>query len=219
MMLEVSDLAITRGGVRVLEGVSFALASGAALVLRGPNGIGKTTLLKCIAGLYEADRGKVALGHEVSAGYMPENHEELISKSDTKTAFQWLYQWRPKATVEEIRGLLGRMLFPSEDADKPVAALSGGETVRLLLAKLTLTGDNLLLLDEPTNHLDLESIRALNEALTRFDGTLLFVSHDQTLVDEVATHVLELKGKGGFDLFPGNYEEFLEKTGRSEGYR
>ncbi|MCB9565804.1 MAG: ATP-binding cassette domain-containing protein [Myxococcales bacterium] len=203
----------------VLRDISFTLTRGDRVAVVGPNGIGKTTLLKCIAGLYEADRGKVALGHEVSAGYMPENHEELISKSDTKTAFQWLYQWRPKATVEEIRGLLGRMLFPSEDADKPVAALSGGETVRLLLARLTLTGDNLLLLDEPTNHLDLESIRALNEALTRFDGTLLFVSHDQTLVDEVATHVLELKGKGGFDLFPGNYEEFLEKTGRSEGYR
>ena len=116
----------------------------------------------------------------------------------------------------KARGLLGRMLFPAADADKPVAALSGGETVRLLLARLTLTGNNLLLLDEPTNHLDLESICALTDALQRFEGTILFVSHDQALVDEVATHVLELKGAKGYDMFPGNYEEFLEKTGRAE---
>ena len=197
----------------VLKDISFTITRGERVAVVGPNGIGKTTLLKCLAGVYEVDRGKVNLGHEVSVGYMPENHEEVISKSDPKTAFQWLYQWRPKATVEEIRGLLGRMLFPSEDADKPVSALSGGETVRLLLAKLTLTGDNLLLLDEPTNHLDLESIRALTEALQRFEGTLILVSHDHALISEVATHVLELKGERGFDLFPGNYDEFLDKTG------
>ncbi|HFE44140.1 MAG TPA: ABC-F family ATP-binding cassette domain-containing protein [Nannocystis exedens] len=199
----------------VLSGLTFTIQRGEKVAIVGPNGIGKTTLLKCIAELHSIDRGKMVLGHEVSVGYMPENHEELISKDDGKTAFEWLYQWDPKASVEEIRGLLGRMLFPSADADKPVAALSGGETVRLLLARLTLTGDNLLLLDEPTNHLDLESIRALTEALQRFEGTLLLVSHDQALVDEVATHVLELKGPKGFDMFPGNYEEFIEKTGRA----
>jgi len=96
----------------------------------GPNGIGKSTLLKCLAGIYEPDRGKITLGHEVSVGYMPQDHEEVIGKGTPMTAFQWLYQWNPKATGEEIRGLLGRMLFPSEDAEKPVAALSGGETVR-----------------------------------------------------------------------------------------
>ncbi|MCA9660791.1 MAG: ABC-F family ATP-binding cassette domain-containing protein [Myxococcales bacterium] len=200
----------------VLKDLTFTIQRGERVAVVGPNGIGKSTLLKCIAGIYEPDKGKLNPGHEVSVGYMPENHEDLISKSDTKTAFEWLYQWDPKASVEEIRGLLGRMLFPAADADKPVAALSGGETVRLLLARLTLTGDNLLLLDEPTNHLDLESIRALTEALQRFEGTLILVSHDQALIDEVATHVLELKGANGYDMFPGNYEEFLEKTGRSE---
>ena len=200
----------------VLEGLSFTIQRGEKVAVVGPNGIGKTTLLKCIAEIYTHDRGKMMHGHEVSVGYMPENHEELISKDDPRTAFEWLYQWNPKASVEEIRGLLGRMLFPAADADKPVAALSGGETVRLLLARLTLTGDNLLLLDEPTNHLDLESICALTDALNRFEGTIIFVSHDQALVDEVATHVLELKGAKGYDMFPGNYEEFLEKTGRAE---
>ena len=108
------------------------------------------------------------------------------------------------------------MLFPSEDADKPVKALSGGETVRLLLAKLTLTKPNLLLMDEPTNHLDLESIRALTESLQKYEGTLIFVSHDHAMIAEVATQVLELKGEKGYDLFPGTYEEFLEKTGKND---
>ncbi len=146
----------------------------------------------------------VGIGHE----------EEGVSKEDTKTAFEWLYQWDPQATVQEIRGLLGRMLFPSQDADKAVSALSGGETARLLMSKLTLTQDNLIILDEPTNHLDLESIRALTEAMQKYEGTMIFVSHDHYMVDDVATCVLELKGEGGFDFFPGKYSEFLVKTGR-----
>ena len=200
----------------VLVNLIFNATRGEKIAVVGPNGIGKTTLLKCLAGVYEPDRGKIVQGHEVVLGYLPQDHEEGIGKADNMTAFQWLYQWDPKSTVEEIRGLLGRMLFPSEDADKPVKALSGGETVRLLLAKLTLTKPNLLLMDEPTNHLDLESIRALTEALQRYEGTLIFVSHDHAMIAEVATQVLELKGEKGYDLFPGSYEEFLEKTGKND---
>ncbi|HLT35541.1 MAG TPA: ATP-binding cassette domain-containing protein, partial [Enhygromyxa sp.] len=173
-----------------------------------------TTLLKCLAGVYEPDRGKIVLGHEVALGYLPQDHEEGLGKVDNMTAFQWLYQWDPKSTVEEIRGLLGRMLFPSEDADKPVKALSGGETVRLLLAKMTLVRPSLLLLDEPTNHLDLESIRALEESLVKYEGTLVLVAHDQALLEEVATCVLELRPNGTWDFFPGGYEDFLRKSGK-----
>ncbi|MCA9694472.1 MAG: ATP-binding cassette domain-containing protein, partial [Myxococcales bacterium] len=215
LVLQVDHLFKSFDDVEVLKDVSFTLTRGNKVAVVGPNGIGKTTLLKCIAGVYEADRGKIQLGHEVSVGYMPQDHEEGLGDTN-KTAFQWLYQWDPRSSVEEIRGLLGRMLFPAADAEKPVSALSGGETVRLLMSKLTLTRDNLLLLDEPTNHLDLESIRALTEALQRYEGTLLFVTHDQALIDEVATHVLELQGPRGFDLFPGTYEEFLIKTGKKE---
>jgi ATPase subunit of ABC transporter with duplicated ATPase domains len=200
----------------VLKDLVFNATRGEKIAVVGPNGIGKTTLLKCLAGVYEPDRGKITLGHEVNLGYLPQDHDEGIGKADNMTAFQWLYQWDPKSTVEEIRGLLGRMLFPSEDADKPVKALSGGETVRLLLAKLTLTKPNLLLMDEPTNHLDLESIRALTESLQKYEGTLIFVSHDHAMIAEVATQVLELKGEKGYDLFPGTYEEFLEKTGKND---
>ncbi|MCA9653093.1 MAG: ATP-binding cassette domain-containing protein [Myxococcales bacterium] len=214
LVLEVERLGKSYDDQVVLQDVSFTLTRGDKLAVVGPNGIGKTTLCRILAGLIEPDRGKLSLGHQVTVGHMPQQHEEGVSKEDTKTAFEWLYQWDEKATVQEIRGLLGRMLFPSQDADKPVSALSGGETARLLMSKLTLTRDNLLILDEPTNHLDLESIRALTEAMQKYEGTMIFVSHDFYMVEDVATCVLELKGAGGFDFFPGKYGEFLEKTGR-----
>jgi ATPase subunit of ABC transporter with duplicated ATPase domains len=200
---------------KILDDVSFTLQRGDKLAVVGPNGVGKTTLIKCLAGFYEPDRGKIKLGHEVKVGWMPQDHEEGLGTRSSKTAYEWLHQWDNKATVEEVRGLLGRMLFPSEDAEKPLTALSGGETVRLLLAKLTLTKDNLLLLDEPTNHLDLESIRALEESLVKYEGTLVLVAHDQALLEEVATCVLELHPGGKWDFFPGKYEDFLRKTGKA----
>ena len=214
LVLEVDRLGKSFDGQPVFSDVSFTLTRGDKLAVVGPNGVGKTTLLKCLANVYEPDRGKIRLGHEVSVGYMPQDHEDAIQKSSSKTAYEWLHQWDIKATVEEVRGLLGRMLFPSEDADKPVSALSGGETVRLLISKLTLTKDNLLLLDEPTNHLDLESIRALEESLVKYEGTLILVAHDQALLEEVATCVLELRANGTWDFFPGGYEDFLRKSGK-----
>jgi ATPase subunit of ABC transporter with duplicated ATPase domains len=217
LVLEVDKLNKSFDEEVVLKDIAFTLTRGDKLAVVGPNGIGKTTLCKILAGVLEPDRGVVRLGHEVTAGYMPQQHEEGVSKADDRTAYDWLYQWDDKATVQEIRGLLGRMLFPSQDADKPVKALSGGETVRLLMSKLTLTGDNLLILDEPTNHLDLESIRSLTEAMQKYEGTLVFVTHDQYMLADVATSVLELKGPDGFDFFPGGYLEFAEKTGRGTG--
>jgi ATPase subunit of ABC transporter with duplicated ATPase domains len=214
LVLEVDRLGKSFEGKPVFSDVSFTLQRGDKLAVVGPNGVGKTTLLKCLANVYEPDRGKIRLGHEVSVGYMPQDHEDAIQKTSGKTAYEWLHQWDIKATVEEVRGLLGRMLFPSEDADKSVAALSGGETVRLLISKLTLTKDNLLLLDEPTNHLDLESIRALEESLVKYEGTLILVAHDQALLEEVATCVLELRPNGTWDFFPGGYEDFLRKSGK-----
>ena len=215
LALEVDKLGKSFDELTVLKDLSFTLQRGEKLAVVGPNGIGKTTLLKCLARVQEPDRGKIKWGHEVTVGYMPQDHEEGLGENVERTAFEWLYQWDEKATVEEIRGLLGRMLFPSEDGEKPVKALSGGETVRLLLSKLTLTGNNLLILDEPTNHLDLESIRSLVEALQEFKGTLVLVTHDQYLLQSVATRVLELKADGEYDFFPGDYEDFLFKTGKA----
>ncbi len=214
LVLEVDKIGKSFDGQVVLKDVSFTLTRGDKLAIIGPNGIGKTTLCRLIARQLEPDRGKLAYGHETTCGYMPQHHEEGVSKQDHKTAFEWLYQWDEKSSVQEIRGLLGRMLFPSEDADKPVKALSGGETARLLMSKLTLTKDNLLVLDEPTNHLDLESIRALTEAMQKYEGTLVFVSHDQYMVQEVATCIVELRGAAGCDFFPGQFDDFLIKSGR-----
>jgi ATPase subunit of ABC transporter with duplicated ATPase domains len=216
LALEVDKLGKSFDDLTVLKDLSFTLQRGEKLAVVGPNGIGKTTLLKCLAKEYEADRGKIKWGHEVTVGYLPQDHDEGLGDNREKTAFEWLYQWDEKATVEEIRGLLGRMLFPSQDAEKPVKALSGGETVRLLMSKLTLTGNNLLILDEPTNHLDLESIRSLVEALQAYKGTLVLVTHDQYMLQEVATQVLELKPGGEHDFFPGEYDDFLYKTGKIE---
>ncbi len=219
LVLELDGVHKSFEGQTVIKDLSFTLTRGDKLAVIGPNGIGKTTLAKMIAGedpAYEADRGKLKLGHEIGVSMMPQQHEEGVHTDDERTAYDWLYQWDEKATVQEIRGLLGRMLFPSEDADKPVRALSGGETARLLMCKLTLLGSNLVLLDEPTNHLDLESIRSLTEAMQKCEGTLVFVTHDQCMLEDVATSVLELKGDGGYDFFPGGYEEFLAKTGRSK---
>jgi ATPase subunit of ABC transporter with duplicated ATPase domains len=214
LVVEVDRLCKAYGDKAVLKDVGFTLTRGEKLAVVGPNGIGKSTLLRCLAGQVEPDRGKLVLGHQVSAGYMPQEHETGIDKGEQRTAYQWLHRWDPKATIEEVRGLLGRMLFPAEDGDKPVSALSGGETARLLMAKLTLTCNNLLVLDEPTNHLDLESIRALTEALQKYEGTLVLVCHDHYMLSEVATCVLELQGEQGADFFPGGYEDFLDKTGK-----
>jgi len=124
------------------------------------------------------------------------------------TAFEWLHQWDPGASHEEIRGLLGQMLFPREDGDKRTEVLSGGEAARLLFCKLMLLKPNVLVFDEPTNHLDLESINALNIALQRYQGTVFLVTHDEDLIDEVATRIWHFESSHQITDFKGVYEEY-----------
>ena len=128
---------------------------------------------------------------------------------EAKTVFDWLHQWDPSAVTEEIRGLLGQMLFPRDDANKKTEVLSGGEAARLLFCKLMLQKPSVLVLDEPTNHLDLESINALNIALQRYQGTVLLVSHDHDLIDEVATRIWHFESDHRITDFKGVYEEFV----------
>ena len=142
-------------------------------------------------------------------GYLAQDHREGIPNGTT--ASDWLHTFDHKACNEEIRGLLGRMLFSGEEGMKPTAALSGGETVRLIFAKLMLTKDNVLMLDEPTNHLDLESIVALGEALSKYEGTAFVVTHDRDLIEQFATRIWAFTAQGLVD-FNGTYDEFLEKT-------
>jgi ATPase subunit of ABC transporter with duplicated ATPase domains len=149
----------------------------------------------------------VTWGHEVSVGYFPQDFSYTIDKSKGVTALEWLWQFKPDATQEEIRGFLGQMLFSGEDALKPTAALSGGECARLIFCRLMIQKPNFLVLDEPTNNLDLEAINALNISLQKYDGTLLLVTHDEDVLDEVATRIWNFKD-GKIEDFKGTYEDF-----------
>jgi ATPase subunit of ABC transporter with duplicated ATPase domains len=185
----------------------------ARVVLVGRNGLGKTTLLKALlaeadgadVSVTEIDGGKVRWGHETSIGYFPQDHTGTIQKG--MTAVEWLHQFDPSASRQEIHGLLGQMLFSGEEGLKPTEALSGGETARMLFCRIMLQKPNVLVLDEPTNHLDLESINALNVALQRFEGTVLLATHDQDVMEEVGTRVWHFAG-GAIHDFQGTYEEY-----------
>jgi ATPase subunit of ABC transporter with duplicated ATPase domains len=202
--------------VPIVSGLNLTLLKGDKLAIIGPSGIGKTSLLKLILSELEPDVGSVTWGHEVRTGYFAQDHTHDVPKG--LPLWQWLLSLdNPKtaaerATKEDIRGLLGRMLFSGDEGEKLTHVLSGGETARLLFAKLMLLKHNLLIFDEPTNHLDLESISALKEAVVKYDGTCIFVTHDRDLVADAATRVLAMS-KHGVDDFNAPYEEFLRKVG------
>jgi ATPase subunit of ABC transporter with duplicated ATPase domains len=216
--LEVKRLSKSYGDLKVFQNFSASVVRGEKIALTGRNGAGKTTMLKSLirnAGKFigdaerefPIDSGHVAWGHEVSIGYFPQDFTYTIDKSKGVTAVEWLWQYKPQAGQEEIRGFLGQMLFSGEDALKPTAALSGGECARLIFCRLMIQKPNLLVLDEPTNNLDLESINALNIALQKYDGTLLLVTHDEDVLDEVATRIWHFR-EGKIEDFKGAYEEF-----------
>jgi ATPase subunit of ABC transporter with duplicated ATPase domains len=201
------------GGTPIVSDFSGIVNRGEKIVLVGRNGLGKTTLLKALladapdfpASPGDLDAGSVRWGHEVSIGYFAQDHTGAIQKG--MTAVEWLHQFDPDAARQDIHGLLGQMLFSGEEGLKPTEALSGGETARLLFCRIMLQKPNVLILDEPTNHLDLESINALNVALQKFEGTVLLVTHDQDLMEEVGTRVWHFD-HGSITDFKGTYEEY-----------
>jgi ATPase subunit of ABC transporter with duplicated ATPase domains len=211
--IEFSGVSKGFGGTSVIQGFSGIVNRGEKIVVIGRNGQGKTTLLKALIseapGVEPApenlDAGTIRWGHEVSVGYFPQDHTGVIQKG--LTVVDWLHSFDPDAARQDIHGLLGQMLFSGEDGFKPTDALSGGETARLLFCRLMLQKPNVLVLDEPTNHLDLESINALNVALQKFEGTVLIVTHDQDVMEEVGTRVWHVDG-GTIRDFKGSYEEF-----------
>ncbi|HXM94288.1 MAG TPA: ATP-binding cassette domain-containing protein [Candidatus Dormibacteraeota bacterium] len=215
--LEIKSLAKSYDDLKVIKPFTASVTRGEKIALTGRNGSGKTTLLKSLirsaTGFiddtereFTIDGGSVKWGHEVTVGYFAQDHTESIVKGTT--AIEWLWQFDPQASQEELRGLLGQMLFSGEDALKPTRALSGGESARLIFCRLMLQKPNFLVLDEPTNHLDLESINALNIALQRYDGTVLLVTHDEDVIDEVATRIWHFKG-GKIEDFKGPYVDYL----------
>jgi ATPase subunit of ABC transporter with duplicated ATPase domains len=198
---------------KICEDLSFHVFKGDKVGIVGPNGIGKTTLLRMFMNEAKPDDGKIEWGYETQVGYMPQDHHEVIEKSD-QTAHYWLSRFVKDQSEEQLRSIFGKLLFAKEEPFKPTKVLSGGETVRLLLAKLMITKPNVLVLDEPTNHLDLESIRSLTESLQHYEGTCIFVTHDRQMVVDVATRILELSPEGIRELSPEQFAEgrFLEAS-------
>jgi ATPase subunit of ABC transporter with duplicated ATPase domains len=207
--LTIEGISKRYGGHEVIQPFDALVTRGEKICVIGKNGTGKSTLAKMLAGELQPDTGHVRWGHQAQVGYLPQDQAGVIRPGTT--AFGWLRELEDKMTNEEISGLLGRMLFSGEERMKPTATLSGGETVRLLLAKLMLFKDNVLVLDEPTNHLDLQSIAALSEGLQRYEGTVIVVTHDQELIREVGSRIWALhKGEPVLD-FAGTFDEFVEK--------
>jgi ATPase subunit of ABC transporter with duplicated ATPase domains len=222
-ILEIEGLKKAYGDKEVIKGLTASILRGEKIALMGRNGAGKTTLVNALlansptipeselrqtSGYKSAflDSGKVIWGHEAAVGYFAQDHKALIRPG--MTVFEWLHQWDPSASNEEIRGLLGQMLFAKEDGNKKTDVLSGGEAARVIFCKLMLQKPNVLVLDEPTNHLDLESINALNIALQRYQGTVLLVTHDHDLIDEVATRIWHFENDHAITDFKGSYEEY-----------
>ena len=202
--LELKNISKAYDDLNVITNFTASVPRGEKIALMGRNGTGKTTMLRCIVDRF-MDSGTVEWGHEVSIGYFAQDHRETIQ--DGMTAIQWLNQFDTQASQEELRGLLGQMLFRGEEGLKPTKALSGGEAARLIFCKLMLEKPNVLVLDEPTNHLDLEAINALNIALQKYQGTVLLVSHDHDLVEEVANRIWHFD-HGKIEDFHGTYEEY-----------
>ncbi|HEX3775844.1 MAG TPA: ATP-binding cassette domain-containing protein [Polyangiaceae bacterium] len=210
-VLAVEGVSKSYGEKLVLHDVSLTVRRGDKLAVIGPNGLGKSTLLKIIMQRVSAERGHVKLGHEVRLGYFAQDHHELL-QSDKMTPLEYVWEACPSEGTATVRGMLGRVLFSGEDVQKPVGSLSGGEAARLIFCKIIAEKPNLLLLDEPTNHLDLEAIAALVAGLKAFDGTVIFVSHDRWFVSELATRILEVTPQGPRE-FPGTYAEYLARSG------
>jgi ATPase subunit of ABC transporter with duplicated ATPase domains len=210
-VLTIEGIEKSFGDNRVLRGVSLAVRRGEKLAVIGPNGLGKSTLLKIVVGRLEPDAGEVRFGHEVRVGYFAQDHREVLTDPN-QTALDFMWAARPKETTAFVRGHLGRVLFSGDDVHKRVGSLSGGEAARLVFGRLMAEQPNLLILDEPTNHLDLEAIHALMEALRAYEGTVLFVSHDRWFVSQLATRILEVTPTEPRD-FPGTYDEYLERCG------
>ncbi len=208
-VLQVKDLAKSFKEKTLFEKIRFQIARGEKVAIMGVNGIGKSTMMKLLAGHLKQDVGEITWGHEARISYFSQDHHELLNRH--VSVLQWLTEETRGANDQQIRKILGRMLFVQDDVDKDILTLSGGEAARLLLAKVMLELPNVILLDEPTNHMDLESIEALGDALSQYKGTLIAVSHNRHFIDKVAKRILYFKPGGVVLDHQGNYQSFDKK--------
>jgi len=211
LALEVKDLAKGYGEEPLFQGLDLTVEVGERVAVIGPNGIGKSTLLKTLVGELAPDAGTVKWSENVSLGYFAQDH--AADFAEELSLFDWMAQWkRPSDDEQAVRATLGRLLFSQDEIKKKVGVLSGGEQGRMLFGKLILQQPNVMVLDEPTNHLDMESIESLNTALENYPGTLVFVSHDREFVSSLATRIIELTPQGVVN-FSGAYEDYLQAQG------
>lgn len=209
-VLTVANIAKSFGKNKVLSGVNFSVNRGEKIAIIGANGMGKSTLLKIICGVLPPDSGTWQWGYEAQVSYFAQDHHEALTED--LSVYDWLYSKHPQLGIGPIRGSLGAALFTQDEVHKNIRNISGGESARLLLANMILEKGNILILDEPTNHLDLESVEVLEDALSQFEGTVLFVSHDKQFVGSLANRILEVKD-GSVNDFSGSYEEYLLASG------
>ncbi len=212
--LNIENLSHSFDDLKVLHNMNIMIEPGEKIALIGPNGVGKTTLIKAIMEELKTDEGKIHWGATIENSYFPQDTTDQI-KGDG-TLYDWLRAFDPKRDISEIRNCLGRMLFNGEQQEKSVESISGGEKHRMMLSKMMLEGGNFLVLDEPTNHLDLEAIVALGEGLLGFDGNVICVSHDRELLDAFASRIIEMHMDGTYTDFKGTYEEFAEAKANGE---
>lgn len=192
----------------VIKDFSLEILRGDKIGIIGNNGLGKTTLLKMLAGVLTPDKGTVALGHQVCCAYFPQDHNDIVDKKSDTNLFDWLKSRKTGVYDQEIRAILGKMLFAGDDAFKPISALSGGETARLIIGGMVLADHNIIIMDEPNNHLDLEAVSALGWALEEYKGTAIVASHDRDLIDRFATKIIAFES-GSITIFDGPLEEYL----------
>ena len=191
----------------LFENGNLMLEAGSRLAVIGENGVGKSTLLRCLISEIQPDKGEIKWSENATIGYCPQDN--IAEFNSDISLFDWMSQWRDASHNDQIvRATLGQLLFSSDDFEKPAKVCSGGEKNRLLFGKLMMSSPNVLILDEPTNHMDMEAIEALNLALDHYEGTIVFVSHDREFVSSLATQIIEIKNKQLVN-FAGTYDEYL----------
>jgi len=208
IVLKIEEIHKGYDDLRVIKNFTLEIVRGDKIGVIGNNGRGKTTLLKMLANALQPDQGKIELGHQALISYFPQNHADTVEKVPGTTAFDWLKERRPGIYDQDIRSVMGKMLFGGDDAFKSVTALSGGETARLILAGMLLSDHNVLILDEPNGHLDLEAVSALAWGLSEYKETVVVASHDRDLISTVATKLIAFE-EDGIHVFQGNLDEYF----------